>query len=175
VDFTDDVVAMVAVTMDGYIARADGAVDFLDKYAIEEFDFDDFMEGIGAIVTGSATYEQAVGFGWAYGARPTLVLTGRSGLPVPDDADVQFSDSPTPLAVREFAAATPGRLWLLGGGRVITDALLGGAVDTLDLTVIPEALGSGIPLFCKPFDAPLELVETTPYAGGAVRLIYRVG
>lgn len=174
-DFTDDVVAMVAVTMDGYIARADGAVDFLDKYAIEEFDFDDFMEGIGAIVTGSATYEQAVGFGWAYGARPTLVLTGRAGLPVPDGADVQFSDSPTPLAVREFAAVTPRRLWLLGGSRVITDALLGGAVDTLDLTVIPEALGSGIPLFCEPFDGPLELVGTTPYAGGAVRLIYRVG
>lgn len=174
-DFTDDVVAMVAVTMDGYIARADGAVDFLDKYVIEEFDFDDFMEGIGAIVTGSATYEQAVGFGWAYGARPTLVLTTRQDLAVPVGADVQFSDSPTPEAVRRFASATPGRLWVLGGGRVITDALLGGAVDTLDLTVMPEALGSGIPLFAAPFAGRLELVETTPYAGGAVRLIYRVG
>jgi len=58
---------------------------------------------------------------------------------------------------------------------VITDALLGGAVDTLDLTVMPEALGSGIPLFAAPFAGRLELVETTPYAGGAVRLIYRVG
>jgi len=58
-----DVVASLAITLDGYVARADGAVDYLDKYPLEEFDFDGFVEGIGALIMGSTTYVQAIGWG----------------------------------------------------------------------------------------------------------------
>jgi len=92
---------------------------------------------------------------------------------VPDGADVRFADTPTAEAIRSFSAATPKRLWVFGGGRVITDGLVGGAIDTLDITVMPEAIGTGIPLFAQPYDGPLKLESSTGYANGAVRLIYR--
>ena len=164
----------MAVTLDGYVCRADGSVDYLEKYPIEEFDFGAFLEGVGALIMGSTSYLQAVEWGWMWGDRPTMVLTSRSDLPVPDDADIRFSNAATPDAIREFSAETPKRLWVFGGGKVITDGMRGGAIDTLDVMIIPEAIGSGIPLFAAPYDGPMRLVEATPYGNGAVRLIYDV-
>lgn len=169
-----EVVASLAVTLDGYVCRPDGSVDYLEKYPIEEFDFGAFLEDIGALIMGSTSYLQAVDWGWMWGDRPTMVLTSRTDLPVPSDAQVAFSSASTPEAIRDFSAATPKRLWVFGGGKVITDGLIGGAIDTLDITVIPEAIGNGIPLFSAPYEGPMSVVEATPYSNGAVRLIYDV-
>jgi dihydrofolate reductase len=168
-----DVVAFLAVSLDGYVAQSDGGVGFLEKYPLEDFDMDGFIEGVGALVMGSATYEQSVEWGWNWGDLPTLVLTSRSGLPVPEGADIRFSSEPTPDAIRGFAAETPKRLWVFGGGKVVTDGLRGGAIDTLDINVMPEALGSGVPLFTDSYSGPMKLSQTMTYANGAVRLIYK--
>jgi dihydrofolate reductase len=168
-----DVVAMVAVTLDGYVARRDGSVDYLEKYPIAEFDFAGFVETIGALIMGSTTYKQTIGWGWEWGDLPAMVLTTGGPLDVPDGANVQFTAAPTAEAIRSFSVATQKRLWVFGGGQVITDGLIGGAVDTLDITVMPEAIGSGIPLFAEAYDGPMRLEESTGYANGAVRLIYR--
>ena len=167
-----DVVASLAVTLDGYVCRTDGSVDYLENYPIEEFDFDSFVDGIGALIMGSTSYVQTVEWGWTWGDRPTMVLTTRSDLPVPDGADIRFVAMPTAAAIRSFSVETPKRLWVFGGGKVVTDGLRGGAVDTLDITVMPLALGSGIPLFVDAYDGPMRLVETVPYANGAIRLVY---
>ena len=167
-----DVVASLAVTLDGYICRADGSVDFLEKYQIEEFDFAAFTDSIGALIMGSTSYLQAVAWGWMWGSRPTMVLTTQSDLPVPDGAVIRFSEMPTAPAIRSFAKETPKRLWVFGGGQVVTAGLRGGAIDTLDIAVMPEAIGRGIPLFAGAYDGPMRLVETTGYANGAVRLVY---
>ena len=55
---------------------------------------------------------------------------------------------------------------------VVTKALIGGAVDTLDITIIPEAIGSGIPLFTEPYAGPLEVIKSVPYSIGAYRVVY---
>ena len=169
-----DVVASLAVTLDMYVCRADGSVDYLEKYPIEEFDFDAWVGEIGALVMGSATYVQSVEWGWQWSHLPTMVLATRDDLPVPDGADVRFFDGCTADAVRTIGEATDKRLWVFGGGQVVTKALLGGVVDVLDITVMPEAIGDGIPLFTKPFDGSMTLVETVPYDNGAVRLVYAV-
>ena len=78
-------------------------------------------------------------------------------------------------AVQEFSLVTPKRLWVFGGGNVITAALLGGAVDVLDIMVVPEALGAGIPLFTNAFTGPMQLSESVPYPNGAIRLVYQIG
>jgi len=168
-----DVVAMVAVTLDGYVARPDGSVDYLENHPIAEFDFDEFVGTVGALIMGSTTYQQTIGWGWEWGDLPTMVLTSKGSLEIPDGANVRFTDTPTAEAIRSFSAATPKRLWVFGGGRIITDGLVGGAIDTLDITVMPEAIGSGIPLFAEPYDGPMRLEASTGYANGAVRLIYR--
>ena len=169
-----DVVASLAVSLDGYVAQADGGVDYLEKYPIETFDFDAWTADIGALIMGSTTYEQTIGWGWMWGDRPTLVLTTRTDLPVPEGANIRFEAMPTAEAIRSFSAETPKRLWVFGGGRVVTEGLLGGAIDTLDITVMPEALGTGIPLFSEPFSGPMSLVQTVPYPNGAVRLVYEL-
>ena len=168
----DDIVASLAVTLDGYVARENGAVDYLEKYPIAEFDFDAFLEGIGAVIMGRASYVQAVEWGWQWGAFPTMVLTSRIDLEVPDGADVRFTSAPTGQAITEFAAETPKRLWVFGGGRVITDGLLANAIDTLDVTVMPEAIGSGIPLYADGYAAPMRVSDTTAYGNGALRIVY---
>lgn len=166
--------ASLAVSLDGYIAEADGSVGFLEKYPIQEFDFDSFTEGIGALIMGSVTYEQTIGWGWLWGDRPTMVLTTRSGLEVPDGANITFSSAPTVEAIREFSVATPKRLWVFGGGQVVTEGLRGGVIDTLDITVMPEALGTGVPLFTDSYGGPMGLVQSVGYPNGAIRLVYQV-
>ena len=165
-------VASLAVTLDGYVCRPDGAVDYLEKYPIEEFDFPAWADRVGALVMGRASYVQTVGWGWTWGARPTLVLTSQSDLPTPEGANVTFRSAPTAEAIAEFSEQTDKRLWVFGGGNVVTAALLGGVVDTLDITIVPEAIGSGIPLFTAPFSGSMRLIESVPYDNGAVRLVY---
>jgi dihydrofolate reductase len=171
----NDIVASVAMTLDGYIARLDGAVDYLEKYPLTDFNFEAWVERVGALVMGRTTYEQSLEWGWIWEDRPTMVLTGKNNLPVPDDANITFRAAPTADAVREFSLVTPKRLWVFGGGNVITAALLGGAVDVLDITVVPEALGAGIPLFTNAFMGPMQLVESVPSPNGAIRLVYKIG
>ncbi len=171
-DRSDDVVASLAVTLDGFVCRPDGAVDFLDKYPLDGFDFSGWVERVGALVMGRTTYLQAVSWGWMWGDRPTLVLTSATDLAVPDDADVTFRAAPTAQAIAEYSAVTTKRLWVFGGANVVTAALLGGVVDTLDITVVPEAIGEGIPLFTQPFSGPMRPLATIPFANGAVRLVW---
>ncbi|MFT7475844.1 MAG: dihydrofolate reductase [Verrucomicrobiales bacterium] len=170
----DDVVASLAVTLDGYVCRPDGAVDYLEKYPIEAFDFTAWVDRVGALVMGRTTYVQTVGWGWAWGDRPTLVLTRSTDLPIPDGANITFKAAPTAEAIAEFSAETEKRLWVFGGGKVVTEALAGGVVDTLDITVMPEAIGAGIPLFSDAFSGPMRVLETTPYDNGALRIVYDV-
>lgn len=85
---------------------------------------------------------------------------------------MKFRAQPTAETIRSFSAETPKRLWVFGGAKVIAEGLRGGAVDTLDLMVLPEALGEGIPLFPEAYSGPMRLIEHTSYANGAIRLIY---
>lgn len=170
-----DTVASLAVSLDGYVAEADGGVAFLDAFPAESFDIDPFapfLSTIGALIMGSTSYLQAVDWGWMWGEYPTMVLTSRADLPVPDGADVRFAAMPTAEAIRTFSAETTKRLWVFGGGRVVTEGLLGGAVDVLDITVMPTAVGSGHPLFTAAYGGPLRLIESRAYANGAMRLVY---
>ncbi len=171
----DDVVASLAVTLDGYVARLGGGVDYLDKYPMSDFDFDGWLARIGAVVMGRTSYEDTLRLGWGLGDRQVLVLTNRTDLPVPEGANVTFTAAPTADAIRAFAAETPKRLWVFGGGAVVTAALLGGAVDVLDITVVPEAIGDGIPLFTGAVGVPMRVAAAIPFPNGAVRLVYEVG
>ncbi|MGI9665767.1 MAG: dihydrofolate reductase family protein, partial [Acidimicrobiia bacterium] len=162
-----------AVSLDGYVAGEDGTVSFLDDYGTPEYGFEAFFDSIGALVMGSSTYEQILGWGWPYGETPGLVLTTRN-LDAIENVDITFSSEPTGDAIRAYADSTDKRLWVVGGGRVICDAMNAGAVDLLELYVMPEVLGAGIPLFPEPFTGRLSLVESAPFENGVVKLLYSV-
>ena len=143
-----ETIAYLAVSIDGYIAADDGAVAFLEEFGSDEYDFPGFLDGVGSLVMGAATYEQILGWGWPYGGLPAVVLTHRE-LPSAEGASVTFSAVSTGRAIRSLAADTTERVWIVGGGEVVTSGLEAGAIDVLELYVIPVALGSGVPLFTR--------------------------
>lgn len=166
-----EVIAYVAVSLDGYIAGDGGTVDFLEQFGSDEYEFHEFLDGIDAVVMGSATYEQILGFGWPYEDIPGLVLTTRT-LDTPDGPSITFSTEPTGTAIRNFARSYDRRVWVVGGGNVITEGLLQGAIDTLELYVMPIVLGSGVPLFTSEYGGRLELAESKTFSNGVVKLVY---
>jgi dihydrofolate reductase len=167
-----EVIAYVAVSLDGYIAREDGTSDFLATFGSEEFGFHEFFATIGGVVLGGTTYRRISGRPWPYGAIPGLVLTSRDPEPS-GEAELAFSDAPTGDAIRRFAEGVEQRVWVVGGGRVVTDGINQGAIDVLEIHLMPVALGSGVPLFPGPVDVPLDLVASKAYSNSVVRLVYR--
>ena len=166
-----EVIAYVAASLDGYIAGDEGTVDFLEQFGSEEYGYHDYLESVGAVVMGSTTYEQIIGWGWPYGSTPGLVLTSRS-LDEPDGVAITFSSESTGKAIRAFAATTPDRVWIVGGGTVILEGMRAGAVDTLEVYVMPVILGSGVPLFPGSYPGSLTLKDSKVFTNGVVKLTY---
>lgn len=164
----------IAVSLDGFIAAPDGGVEWLEPYPAEEFGFAQFLEGIGAIVMGRATYDQALGFGpWTYDGKRTVVLTSRP-LDDPPSGVESWSGDVVALAA-DLKSGPAGDIWLLGGATSIAQFLEHGLVDKLELFVIPVLLGKGIALFDGAHrPVRLQLESTTPYPKGVVLLNYSV-
>lgn len=169
-------IAYIAVSADGYIADAGGGLDWLAAYDARAYGYDAFLASVGTIVMGRATYDEVLRQGaWPYPGKTAFVLTSRALPEPPAGADVRaFAD------VRELAAAirTPGGpdVWIEGGGRTLRGLLDLGAVDRLDLFVIPVLLGDGTALFPRAGTRrSLTLESTRAFPDGVVALSYGVG
>lgn len=162
----------IAVSIDGYIAAADGGVDWLAPYPAEQFGFDDFIATIGTVVMGRKTYDQARGFeAWPYAGKRTIVLTSR---PLdPPHPEVETRAGGIDALCDALKTESRGDIWLVGGSSVTRQFLDAGRVDRIELYVIPILLGSGIRLFMdSPTAQSARLRDATSLAGGVVRLIY---
>lgn len=169
-----------AATLDGFIADPDDRIDWLTGFE-PSYDgpgdkvmeaIDEFVEGTGALVMGSATYEFILPHEWPYGDRPTWVLTSRE-LPVADGAEIRFHDGPVAEIHPEMLdAAGDGHLWVVGGAPVATELAAAGLLDELHVTVVPIALGAGKPLFSAPIERPMRLLGTRTFDTGMIELRY---
>src|SRR5512134_3106651 len=175
----------MAASLDGFIARKDGSVDWLetsDEFAggdtMDPGFVEAFLKTIDCYVMGSRTYETALGFeakgsGWAYGDKPTFVLTSRE-LPRTRDSVELYSG--------DLAQFVNGRLrprfqsiWFVGGGVVAGECLRLGLADEVRYSILPILIGDGIPFFEKlDWDIALHLAEVTAYKSGMVELLYEV-
>ena len=180
-----------AMSLDGYIASSDDTLDWLLGYqgSYEGADaehgrgYDDFYEGIGALVSGSVTYEFVLDHieeengEWPYGGKPTWVLSSRQ-LPVPegDDVDVRIVSAKVPDLHREMTAAAGERdLWVVGGGNVASQFADAGLLDEVIVTVVPVVLGEGKPLFDRAVPGgPMQLTSAFPRETGMVELRYEI-
>jgi dihydrofolate reductase len=171
-----------AATLDGYIADTDDGLAWLMDYKGNggpsdaepmEGVIDSFLEGIGALVMGSATYEFILDHGgWAYGDRPTWVLTSRE-LPLVEGGDVRFHNGPVEEIHDEMLAAAGDRnLGIVGGGPVASQFAEKGLLDELLVTIVPVALSNGKPLFERPVMEPMKLVGARAFNNGMVELRY---
>jgi dihydrofolate reductase len=184
------VVYYAAASLDGNIAEADDTLDWLLGYqgsykgedAAPARGYDEFYEGVGALVMGSVTYEwvlRHIGDGgqWPYAGKPCWILTSRE-LPVPegDGVDVRIVDGDVSELFDEMDAAAGERdLWVVGGGNVASQFADAGLLEKVWVTVVPVVLGSGKPLFESRLEGgPMQLEQAIPRASGMVELRFSI-
>ena len=175
----------MAASLDGFIARKDGRVDWMET--ADHFDGGDtmtpefvagFLETIDCYVMGSRTYETALDFeakghGWAYGAKPTFVLTSRKLRKVRDSVEF-WSDGVAPL-VTDRLKPNFRSIWFVGGGAVSGECLRLGLADEVRYSILPILIGEGVSFFDRlDRDVALHLVESKAYVSGMVALRYEV-
>lgn len=161
----------IATSLDGYIARADGGLDWLKAVEREgeDYGYADFAATVDTLLLGRKTYDTVLTFGaWPYGDKRCLVLTHRPAAPRYTERFV----SGTPAEV--LAAVPEAKKIYVDGGDVIRQFLQAGLVDELTLSTVPILLGGGIPLFAPGFpERRFQLVRSTSYPSGLVQSHYR--
>lgn len=171
-----DVIYMFAMSFDGFIARPDGAFDWLETYpANADFDFDAFLASVTGIAMGRSSYEAARSGGrWDYGRWPCAVATHRPLADAPDGVEA-IAAGPEALLDNLRGRGADGRIWMFGGGDLALQFMQAGLLDTIEIGTIPVILGTGIPAFGHSLsDVWLELEFAKPLANGAVHSRYAV-
>jgi dihydrofolate reductase len=176
----------MAASLDGFIARKDGSVDWLetaDEFpggeTLEPEFVEAFLKTIDCYVMGSRTYETAIGFeakglGWAYGDKPTFILTSRD-LPRTRETVEFYSGDLTQFVNGKLRPAFRN-IWFVGGGLVCGECLRLGLADEVVYSVLPIVIGDGIRFFeGLDRDVALHLVEVKAYKTGTVELRYNIG
>ncbi|HEY2975235.1 MAG TPA: dihydrofolate reductase family protein [Pyrinomonadaceae bacterium] len=173
------IIVYIATSADGYIARKDGSVDWLDRpRPAGDYGMGGFFKTIDTILWGSNTYGVALkmnaGDLSTYGSKiKNYVFTHHPPKSAPPG--VEFVNEP----IDQFAQrlrATPGKdIWMMGGGGIIASFLDAGEIDEFIIHAIPTFIGEGIPLIApKNRDVPLKLLSVRDYPDGVVRLHYAV-
>ena len=163
----------VGTSVDGFIARTDGALDFLDAGGEEPHGFEEFFATVDALVMGRKTYEIVLAFGgWYYGDKLVVVLSSKELAAPPAGARVErMAGSPSEIVA--LLAARGFEHIYVDGGLTIQQFLRAGLIQHLIITHVPVLIGSGIPLFGGlDQDVPLTHVATRQYATGLVQSEY---
>jgi dihydrofolate reductase len=184
-DSKSQVTVHMAASLDGFIARKDGRVDWVET--ADEFPGGESMdagvveqslETIDCYVMGSRTYETALrfeaqGLGWSYGDKPTFVLTTRELPRTRTSVELHSGD----LAEFVDGRLRPrfGSIWFVGGRAVSSECLRRGLADEVRYSILPILIGDGIPFFeTLGRDIALHLAEVKAFKSGIVELRYQV-
>lgn len=175
----------MAASLDGFIARRDGRVDWLETS--DNFERGDamspefvqaFLKTIDCYVMGSRTYETALdfeakGLGWSYGDKPTFVLTHRTLRKT--RSTIEFYSGDLGRLVKERLKPHFRSIWFVGGGEVSASCMRLGLADEVRYSILPIVIGDGVSFFQGlDRDVALHLLEATGYTSGMVALRYEV-
>lgn len=168
----------IACSLDGYIARKDGSIDWLTEYennSETNYGYSEFYSSIGTVLMGRKTYEQVLGFGdWPYGEKKAYVFT-RQEEPLRREKNVEFISGHVGEFVRRLKENTEEDIWLVGGSQLIKVFLEENLVQDFIVFVVPIILGSGIPLFDRiGKEIRLRTGRVERYESGLVRLEYEI-
>ncbi|WFR63807.1 dihydrofolate reductase family protein [Paenibacillus amylolyticus] len=138
----------IAMSLDGYIARLDGSVDWLFDVEGDGGDngYAAFYQTIGSVVMGRNTYEEVLTLSeeFPYADRPTYVLSRSEQPPAPH---VQFTTETVDTLIPRLKQNSDGDVWIVGGGILVEAVLAQKLLDEIEVAIIPKVLGEGIPLF----------------------------
>ncbi len=165
------VVLSAGISLDGYIARPDGAVDFL--FIPKDYSMAPFFQTIDTALMGRKTYEVAMKMGGAsHGPKIATYVFSRS-LPSGERDGVIFTNVPPARLIAELRKRRGKDIWLMGGGELGRDFLNADLVDELHIGIVPVLIGEGIPLFPAGFpQREFTLLENQTYSQGLITLKY---
>jgi dihydrofolate reductase len=165
----------VGTSVDGFIARPNGDLDFLPVGGGEPHGYDEFIASVDTIVIGRKTFETVLGFeSWPYGEKRVVVLSSRPlALSTARGRVEQMGGSPAEICSR--LESSGARHVYVDGGVTIQGFLRAGLIQRLVITRVPVLIGEGIPLFGSlPEDIQLQHVSTRQYPSGLVQSEYRI-
>jgi dihydrofolate reductase len=167
------VILYIATSLDGFIARQDGNIDWLTDFPAldgEDYGYKDLIASIDATLSGNRTYQQMLGFegGFPY---PELKNYAFSRTKHVDTVQTKFVKDNISSFIRDLKAEAGKNIWLIGGGELNGYFLSHGLIDRIILTIIPVVLGRGIKLF-EGFDgtAGMTDIQTRTYSNGVVQI-----
>ena len=171
----------IATSIDGFIARKDGNIDWLNDANLkipkgEDCGFFAFLDSVDVLINGRKTFDKVLSFGqWPYGATPVIVLS-RNIVKIPKELPktVSYSsESPTELSKR-LENQGANKLYI-DGGATIRSFLRENLIKDITLTIIPTVLGDGIPLFSNlESDITLKHIKTNIYDFGFIQSTYEI-
>jgi len=159
----------VATSVDGFIARKNGSVDWLTQYnnSGEDFGYKEFLDSVETVILGNTTYRE---FKAPYENKKCYVFSRKN-------TDKENNITYVNTEVKEFTdgLSENENIWLVGGADIAKEFLKNNLIDEFIITIIPIVLGEGIPLFAKGCgEHKLKLLNTKSYDFGVVQLHYQL-
>jgi dihydrofolate reductase len=164
----------VASSLDSYISRKDGGVDWL--FMDQDYGMKEFFASVDVAVMGRKTYQKAIELAPSRPLFPGMKNYVFSHLlPKGKQEHIEVVSDP-PEMWAESVRARPGKdIWLVGGGEMVREFLQKKLVNEIGISIHPRLLGDGIPLFAQPYpETELELVRSKAYPSGLLQVFYRV-
>ncbi len=177
---TSKVTIHMVASLDGFIAKKDGTVSWLqstdhyeDGVTLSDEYIEDFLKSIDCYVMGSHTYEQALVLGWPYGEVPVVVLTKRALKS--ERENVQFYSGDLNVLLSEKLKPQYNNIWMVGGAEVTKAFIQQGLVDDLIVSMVPVLLGDGTLFFdFVGREQALHLKDVKAFKDGMVELWYEI-
>ena len=171
------IIANIATSADGYVARTDGGLDWLTTRPAPKgfYGLPKFSRSIDAKILGRKTYDLSVKMGASFSADDVHYVFSRRPPPASVPAGVQFVTESIGAFAEHLRKQAGRSIWMMGGGEIIGAFLDEDAIDEFIITVVPTFIGDGIPLIApRHLEVPLQLRSAQQFRDGVVQLHYRV-
>jgi len=167
----------IAVSIDGYIARENGSVDWLNELPNPnqiDHGYAEFYAGIDCVIMGRKTYEEILGLdvGWPYSNCKSYIASNNLGFKIRTE-NTEVVDEVNSDAIEKMKVQSKKDIWLVGGGNLVTQFMNLGVIDEMIICIIPRVLGKGIRLFPdESKETKFTLSQSKSFETGAVILTY---
>lgn len=174
-------VLYIATSLDGFIARPDGNLDWLTSMPLPEpaddYGYSELLNSIDCTIMGRKTYEEILRFGgeWPYKGIESFVATSQKDYSI-QSPDTFLLTENLRTHIQKQKLKSDKDIWIIGGGELITRCLLENVIDKMIITIIPKIIGEGIPLFAPtPPESKWKLSKMQSWNTGVVSLTYEKG
>lgn len=171
------IILYIAVSLDGYIAKPDGNIDWLTTFPNPkngDYGYEELLNSIDTIIMGSKTYNELIGFDidWPYNNFKTYVISSNENFEI-KSSNTSVLNRNFKEFIEEKKKTSSKNIWLVGGSEIIKIFLEENLIDNMIISKIPITIGDGIPLFTKNSkELKFELLDVKTFETGVVNLTY---